>query len=140
MFNLFLPQTPLRTWRLGEIYLFFLSQRRRGRKELRCLICCYPNTAACSASLRDYVCFFSLVKARRTPRTSLFVLLLPKKPLRTWRLGEIYLFFLSQRRKERKGLFLLFPSASSAPLRESVFLLVNWCQIRLLRDAVNMFC
>jgi hypothetical protein len=43
VFLLLLPQTPLRALRLGESHMFFLSQRRRGRRDFQCLFCCYPK-------------------------------------------------------------------------------------------------
>jgi len=56
-----------------------------------------PNTAACSASLRDYICFFSLAEAQGSQRTSMFNLFLHETPLRTLRLGEKFYVFLSSR-------------------------------------------
>ena len=59
---------------------------------------------------RELICFFSLAKAPRTPRTSMFILFLAQTPLRTLRLCEILLFFLSQRRRGRGELRCLFCS------------------------------
>ena len=52
-------------WR--ELICFFLSQRRQGRQERRCLICSYPTPSACSASLREFIYFF-LSQRRRGRR------------------------------------------------------------------------
>ena len=40
-------------------YIFCLSQRRRGRRELRCLFCSYPNTFAYFAPWRELIVFLS---------------------------------------------------------------------------------
>ena len=62
MFVLFLPQTPLRALRLCEIiFVFFLSLKRRGRRELRCLFCSYPKhlcvlCALARVNIYSYVC------------------------------------------------------------------------------------
>jgi len=107
MFDLFLPQTPLRTLRLGEsIFVFFLSQRRRVRGEFQCFVLT-PNTFACFAPWRDFI-YFSLAKAPRSPRTSMFELFLPQTPLRTLRPGEIYLFLslAEAQRPQRISMFI----------------------------------
>ena len=81
---------------------------RRGRRELRCLICSYPKHLCVLCALARDIVFFSLAEAQRPQRTSMFDLFLPKKPLRTLRLGEKYHFFLSQRRQERQELRCIF--------------------------------
>ena len=72
MFDLFLPQNLCVLCVSARLYLFFLSQRRRGRRELRCLICSYPKTSACSASLREFIYFF--LSQRRRGRRELLCL------------------------------------------------------------------
>ena len=67
MFILFLPQTPLRALRLGEIYCFFLSQRRQGRKELQCLICSYSkHLCVRTLRLREIILVFFSRKGAET--------------------------------------------------------------------------
>jgi hypothetical protein len=55
------------------------------------------NTFACFAPWREYICFFSLAKAPRPQRTSMFDLFLPQELLRALRLSEIlYIFSLAK--------------------------------------------
>jgi hypothetical protein len=93
-------------WR--EFICIFLSQRRRGRGELRCLFCCYseqlcglarliyPGIRYAPSRLRHY-----LLSQRREDRQELqFVLCLPQTPLRALRLGESLSVFFSRRGAE----------------------------------------
>ena len=57
-----------------------------------------PNAFAYFVPRRDFI-YFSLAKAPRSPRTSMFLLCLPQTPLRTLRLGES-IFFFSRRGAE----------------------------------------
>ena len=167
MFDLFLPQTPLRTLRLCEIifvffsrkgakaaknfdvYLvlilntfacfapwreyicFYLSQRRQGRRELLCLICSYPkHLCELCASARLYL-FFSLAKAPRPPRTSMFIWFLSSNTFACfapWR--EYIYFYLSQRRRGRRELLCsicCYPKtfACFAPWREYMYFFLS---------------
>jgi len=60
MFELFLPQTPLRTLRHGGILYIFLSQRRQDRQELQCLSCSYPK----------HLCVFCALARKQDARPS----------------------------------------------------------------------
>ena len=73
-------------WR--EIFIFFLSQRRRGRRELHCIFCSYLKNLCVLCVLARNFYIFSLAKAPRSPRISMFILFLPQTPLCSLRLCE----------------------------------------------------
>ena len=79
---------------------YFFSSRKGAKtaKNFNVYFVLTPNTSACSASLRDYICFFSLAEAQGSQRNSKLILFLPETPLRALRLGEKFYVFLSQRR------------------------------------------
>jgi hypothetical protein len=96
VFLFFLLQTPLRALRPGEILLFFLSQRRQERQELRVLVFLAPNTFAYFAPWREYIVFISRRGAETAEKFNVYLVPAPT-PLRTLRLGESILFFFSRK-------------------------------------------
>jgi hypothetical protein len=60
MFDLFLPQTPLRALRPGESILVFFSRRgAEAAENFDVYLVLTPNTSACFAPQRDLFVFFS---------------------------------------------------------------------------------
>ena len=73
-------------------FVFLLLFSRQGAKNAKNLFICFvltSNTFACFAPWRDLLILF-LAEAQGTQRTALFVLFLPRIPLRALCPGEIY--------------------------------------------------
>jgi hypothetical protein len=129
MFDLFLPQKPLRTLRtlrLGEIIFVFISRKgAKDAKKFDVYLVVTPNTSACSAPLRDFI-VFSLAEAQRPQRTSMFIWYLPQTPLRALRLREIIYVFISRQGAEAAENFDVYlvltqnTFACFAPWREKI--------------------
>ena len=88
------------------------TNTRNGAKNAKNFGVCFvlsPNTSAYFAPWREILCF-SLAKAPRTPRASMFVLFLPQTPLRTLRLGEKICFFslAEAQGSQRTSMYILF--------------------------------
>ena len=102
-------------WR--DYICFFLSQRRQGRQELRCLFCFTRNTFACSAPLRDYICFFLSLRRRGRRELQCLFCFYPKHLCVLCALARVYLFFslAEAQRPQRTSMFILF--SPQTPLR-----------------------
>ena len=124
MFSWRLPQTPLRTLRLGKILYIFLSQRRQDRQEHLCLICSYPKLLCRLCVMARVNCTF--LSLRRGERRVCDIFFPPKNtsalpaPLRD------YVFYFPRKgAKIAKNIFVWFVLTTNtfayfAPWRELI--------------------
>jgi len=94
---------------LRDYICFFLSQRREGRQELRCIFCSYLTHLCVLCALARNFMFFSRGGAEAARNFDVCFVLAPNTfaYFAPWREN---LFFLSQRRQDRQELQCLFCS------------------------------
>jgi len=96
------------SWR--EFICFFLSQRRRERRELQCLIYSYTKHLCVLCVLARFSYFLSRKGAEAAKNFNAYFVLIPNtfSGFMSWR--EFICFFLSQRRRGRRELQCLIYS------------------------------